>query len=94
MNNTKAKLEAIVPFALDAKEHISPDAKVHLTFEADITLEDWELFKTSQEYMNKVMERDDDMGDHMLALLTWAIHKSYEARTGKPFKLRMDRPKN
>lgn len=94
MHNTKAKLEALVPFPLRDDWTPSKEDKVHLKFEADITYEDWRLFLDSKDYMNEHMQRDDDMGDHLLSLITWAIHQAYEQRTGKPFTLRMDRKPN
>ena len=94
MNTTNAKLEALVPVPLTDNEPVNRDEKVHFVFEADLVFEDWELFRESQAFMNDHMEEKSDMGDHMLALLTWAIHKAYEERTGKPFTLRMDRTKN
>lgn len=94
MKNTKAKLEAIVPCSIWEGEEPSPEDLCHLTLSFDLKYEDWLLFKESRDFMNETMNRDDDNGDHMLALITWAIHKAYEERTGKPFILRMDRPKN
>lgn len=94
MKNTKSKLEALVPCSIFDDEEPSPEDKVHINLSFDLTYEDWLLFKESREFMNEHMKRDDDSGDHMLSLITWAIHKAYEERTGKPFVLRMDRPKN
>lgn len=94
MHNTKAKLEAIVPFPLVDNWKPSATDKVHINLEFDLVYEDWELFKESRDFMNEHLGRDDDNGDHMLSLITWAIHQAYEQRTGKPFVLRMDRPKN
>ena len=84
---------------LEAKEtaYATPDGidtRVAISLKCDLVLEDWELFKESQAFMNEQMDIEEDEADHMLALITWAIHQAYEARTGKPFVLRMDRPKN
>lgn len=94
MTNTKAKLEAIVPFSIWEGEEPLAEDLCHLTLSFDLTYEDWLLFKESRDFMNEQMKRNDDYGDHMLSLITWAIHRAYEDRTGKPFVLRMDRPKN
>lgn len=94
MKNTKSKLEAIVPCSIWEGEEPSAEDLVHINLSFDLAYEDWVLFKESRDFMNEHMNRDDDNGDHMLSLITWAIHKAYEERTGKPFILRMDRPKN
>lgn len=94
MNKTKAKLEAIVPVSIWDDEPTRPTDKVQLKFEGEITYEDWLIFQENQAYLNLCTGQENDMGDYMLALITWAIHKGYEDRTGKPFTLRMDRPKN
>lgn len=93
MNSTKARLTYETALNLETGNFELPD-KVHFTFEADLVREDFELLLESRDYMNQHMQEQSDTGDHMLALLTWAIHRAYEDRTGKPFVLRMDRPKN
>ena len=94
MNKTKAKLEAIVPVSIWDDEPPRPTEKVQLEFKGEITYEDWLIFQENQAYLNLCTGQENDMGDYMLALITWAIHKGYEDRTGKPFTLRMDRQKN
>ena len=94
MNQTKAKLEAIIPVSIWDDEPARPTDKVQLEFKGEITYEDWLIFQDNQEYLDLCTGQKNDMGDYMLALITWAIHKGYEDRTGKPFTLRMDRPKN
>ena len=94
MNKTKAKLEAIIPVSIWDDEPTRPTDKVKLEFKGEITYEDWQIFEENRKYLNEYTGQENDMGDYMLALITWAIHKGYEDRTGKPFTLRMDRPKN
>lgn len=94
MNKTKAKLEAIIPVSIWDDEPARPTDKVELEFKGEITYEDWLIFQENQAYLNLCTGQENDMGDYMLALITWAIHKGYEDRTGKPFTLRMDRQKN
>ena len=94
MNKTKAKLEAIIPVSIWDDEPTKPTDKVQLEFKGEITYEDWLIFEENRAYLNLCTGQENDMGDYMLALITWAIHKGYEDRTGKPFTLRMDRPKN
>ena len=94
MNKTKAKLEAIVPVSIWEDEPTRPTDKVQIKFEGEITYEDWLIFQDNLEYINLCTGQKNTMSDYMLALITWAIHKGYEDRTGKPFTLRMDRPKN
>lgn len=94
MNKTKAKLEAIIPVSIWNDEPTRPTDKVQLEFKGEITYEDWEILEENRKHLNEYTGQENDMGDYMLALITWAIHKGYEDRTGKPFILRMDRPKN
>ena len=94
MNKTKAKLEAIIPVSIWNDEPAKPTDKVELEFKGEITYEDWLIFQDNLEYLNLCTGQKNSMGDYMLALITWAIHKGYEERTGKPFTLRMDRQKN
>ena len=94
MNKTKAKLEAIIPVSIWNDEPAKPTDKVELEFKGEITYEDWLIFQDNLEYLNVCTGQKNSMGDYMLALITWAIHKGYEERTGKPFTLRMDRQKN
>lgn len=94
MKNTNARMEAVVPFPIVPNWKPSPNEKVHVKLEFDLVFEDWEAFEESREYMNDHMQTDDDRGDHMLALITYAIHQAYEMRTGKKWTLRMDRKGN
>lgn len=94
MNKTNAIMTAQVPFPIDANYKISPNEKCHIQLEFDLVYEDWQLFKEHQAYFNEHNQTEDDMGDCMLGLITWAIHQMYEARTGKKFVLRMDRKSN
>ena len=94
MNKTKAKLEAIIPVSIWDDETTRPTDKVELEFKGEITYEDWLIFQDNLAYLNLCTGQKTSMSDYMLALITWAIHKGYEDRTGKPFTLRMDRPKN
>lgn len=94
MNKTKAKLEAIIPVSIWDDEPARPTDKVELEFKGEITYEDWQIFEENRKYLNEYTGQENDMGDYMLALITWAIHKGYQDRTEKPFTLRMDRKKN
>ena len=94
MTNTKAKLETIEQVSIFEDEPKSPNDIIHCKLEFDLVREDYDLFIQSKDFINEHTQRNDDRGDHMLALITWAIHQAYELRTGKPFTLRMDRPKN
>lgn len=94
MNKTKAKLEAIIPVSIWDDEPARPTDKVELEFKGEITYEDWQIFEENRKYLNEYTGQENDMGDYMLALITWAIHKGYQDRTGKTFTLRMDRKKN
>ena len=82
MNKTKAKLEAIIPVSIWDDEPARPTDKVQLEFKGEITYEDWLIFQENQAYLNLCTGQENDMGDYMLALITWAIHKAYEERTG------------
>lgn len=77
-----------------APEGFITDEHVHITLEFDLTPEDWRLAEESHEFTDEHTGVESDIGDHLLALLTYGIHRAYEERTGKPFVLRMDRPKN
>lgn len=46
-----------------------------------------------QPEMEKQLGREMPLEEVLFACLTSGIHKAYEEITGKPFKLRMDRPK-
>lgn len=46
-----------------------------------------------QPEMEKQLGREVPLEEVLFACLTSGIHKAYEEVTGKPFKLRMDRPK-
>lgn len=94
MNKTKAKLEAIIPVSIWDDEPARPTDKVEIEFKGEITYEDWQIFEENRKYLNEYTGQENDMGDYMLALITWAIHKGYQDRTGKTFTLRMDRKKN
>lgn len=94
MNKTKAKLEAIIPVSIWEDEPTRPTDKVQLEFKGEITYEDWQIFEENLKYFNEYTGEKNSMSDYMLALITWAIHKGYEDRTGKKFTLRMDRQKN
>lgn len=94
MNKTKAKLEAIIPVSIWDDEPTRPTDKVRLEFKGEITYEDWQIFEENLKYFNEYTGEKNSMSDYMLALITWAIHRGYEDRTGKPFILRMDRQKN
>ena len=94
MSKTKAKLEAIIPISIWDDEPTRPTDKVRLEFKGEITYEDWQVFEENLKYFNEYTGQKTSMSDYMLALITWAIHRGYEDRTGKPFILRMDRQKN
>jgi hypothetical protein len=59
-----------------------------------LTREDWEIFEKTFVWFKAKTGQDLDEGDYLLALVTMGLHQLEEDRTGKPFVLRMDRPKN
>lgn len=67
---------------------------VNLKFDFNLVREDWVLFQLARAYLEEHIQEERDEGDFMLDLITWAIHRLTEERTGEPFVLRMDRPKN
>lgn len=94
MKNTNAKMEALIPFSIEKGWRPMSDDKINIKLSFELVYEDWQIMQENLTYMNQQTNRDDDLSDHMMTMITYAIHQLYEARTGEKFVLRMERQKN
>lgn len=68
---------------------------VLLLISLKIKAEDWQIVRDIvRPEMARTLGRDVSMEEALHACLTYGIHQAYQDATGKPFVLRMDRPKN
>lgn len=91
MKTTKASIKVANKVSIFAPDDVQ---SVHIDASFDLHPEDYDLLLDSRDFMNEHMGIEADTADHLLSLITWAIHLSYEERTGKPFTLRIDRENN